>query len=58
MFGKHHKAAFEIGKSWREKTQLELFHIDLCSLNKPSLVGAMHVLTFIDEFPSILGYTS
>jgi hypothetical protein len=44
------KVAFEIGKAWREKTQLELVHSDLCTLNKPSLVGARYVLTFIDDF--------
>jgi hypothetical protein len=48
---------FEIGKSWREKTQLELVHSDLCSMNKPFLAGARYVLTFIDDFfPGILGY--
>jgi hypothetical protein len=49
MIGKHNQATFGIGKSWREKTKLELVHSDLYSLNKPSLVGAWYLLTLIDD---------
>lgn len=48
--GKHHQDAFEIGKYWREKTQLELMYNDLCAMNQTSLVGARYALTFINLF--------
>lgn len=51
VLGKHHWAAFEIGKAWRVNTQLELIHSDLCTLNHPSLVSARYLLAFIDDFP-------
>jgi hypothetical protein len=50
VLGNHQMDAFEIGKAWREKNQLELFHNDLCTLNKPSLASERYVLTFIDNF--------
>jgi hypothetical protein len=50
VLGKHHQDAFEIRKSWREKTQLELALGDLFSLNKPSPIRARYVLSFIDDF--------
>jgi hypothetical protein len=37
MVVKNHQVAFEIRKAWKEKTQLELVHDDLCSLNKAPL---------------------
>jgi hypothetical protein len=36
------------------KDPMELIHNDLCTMNQPSLIGARYVLTFIDDFPSIL----
>jgi hypothetical protein len=50
--------AFEIGKSWRAKTQMELIHNDFYTMNQPSLLATRYILTFIDEFPSILVYNS
>jgi hypothetical protein len=47
---KHHQVSFEIRKTWKAKTQLELVHSDMCSMKKSLVVGARYVLTFIDDF--------
>ena len=45
---KHHQAPFNYGNAWQVSNPLELVHGDLCCINKPSLVGARYILTFID----------
>jgi hypothetical protein len=50
VLGKHHQEPFDYGQSWRAHNLLELVHGDVCSINLPSLVGAMYILTFIDDF--------
>lgn len=50
---KNHQTIFET--SWRKNAWLELVHSDLCTLNKPSILGARYHLNFIDDFLGILG---
>jgi hypothetical protein len=51
---KHHRATFKYtfktGKAWREMTQWEHLHSDLCPMHKPLLASARYVLNFIDDF--------
>ena len=49
VLGKHHQAPFDFGNAWHASNLLELLHNDLCYINKPPLVGASYVLTFIDD---------
>ena len=48
VLGNHHQEPFDFGNAWRASNYLELVHNDLRCINKPSLVGARYVLTFID----------
>ena len=49
VLGKHHQAPFDSRNAWHASNLLELVHSDLCCINKPSLIGARYVLTFIDD---------
>ena len=49
IFGKHHQAPFDSGLASRAQNQIKLVHSDLCCMNKLSLVGAWHILIFIDN---------
>ena len=43
ILGKHHREKFISGVSYREKTPLEVVHIDLCgSMQTPSLTGNVY----------------
>jgi hypothetical protein len=51
IFGKQHRESFPVGKSYREKTPLEIVHLDNCGpMQTPSIGGSTYFLTFIDDF--------
>ena len=51
ILGKQHRESFPAGKSIREKTPLEIVHLDLCGpMQIPSLAGNKYVSTFIDDY--------
>jgi hypothetical protein len=50
VLGKHNLATFKTMKAWKSKTQFKLVHSDLCTMDRPSLMGAKYLLTFVDEF--------
>ena len=50
VLSKHHQEPFDSRKACRVNIPLELVHIDLCCIKKPSLGGSKYILTFIDDF--------
>ena len=48
VLGKHHQEPYKYENAWCVSSLLELVHSVLDCINKPSLVGARYVLTFID----------
>jgi hypothetical protein len=51
ILGKHFEEKFNIGKSWRELSLLELVHIDITGpFQNPSIDKSKYVVTFIDDF--------
>ena len=51
IFGKQHRESFRVGKSYREKSPLEIVHSDICGpMQTPSIGGNINFLTFIDDF--------
>ena len=51
IYGKHQRASFPVGKSWRAKKPLQLIHADICGLMQtPSLNNSKYFLLFIDDY--------
>lgn len=54
IYGKHQRASFPNGKSWRAKKPLQLVHSDICGpMQTPSLSNSKYFLLFIDDFSRI-----
>jgi hypothetical protein len=50
IFGKKHRESFPVGKTYREKSPLEIVHSDICGpMKTPSIGGNTYFLTFIDD---------
>jgi transposase InsO family protein len=51
IFDKQHRESFPVGKSYREKSPLEIVHLDIFgTMQTPSIGGSTYFLTFIDDF--------
>jgi hypothetical protein len=50
IFGKQHRESFPVGKSYREKSPLEIVHLDIYGrMQTPSIGSSTYLLTFIDD---------
>lgn len=50
IYGKQHILSFPIGQAWRENTQLELIHVDLCEPMKTPLInGSRYFSLIVDD---------
>ena len=51
IYGKHQRASFSCGKSWRAKKPLQLVHADICGpMQTSSLNNSKYFLLYIDDY--------